>query len=881
MGDGRAGGFWDRVEPGHTTALIGAAGRIPGAPRLAWVVRARCDSPHRPLGPIFDARDLVAQLMGRPPLDMAAGRLRRGIRRHLLGDDPASDRDGELLADLDRLAEAGAGLAALVFESVDLADPSTLALLTRLARRPLRPALVLGFRGEPSRGPVRELLDAVLSVEGESRVIRAPSSGDLEERAELDPGRLAAPVRLVLRAASVIGDGFESALVARLLGLSQREVLMRLQEAADEGVSVDDLGDGRFRLEAGDAEALRQGLLPSLSAAWHRELAQILSGEEAPPNAASQQREPGVYAASQQTAARAAPQQTAADTAEDDDIPVAILSTPDLPLADSGAAADDGGVLLRQVQAAMHAAVEPETPREDPFATLARAAPAEQPSPPPARSARMTRTRADAEEEEGADPFARLAPAEASTAEAAPAPTPQEPTPPAAHAAPSDAAPSDADPFDALRPDAPPPAAAAPSPSPSPSPAGPWRAPRPAPDPVPVLDKAALRARLRGPPSVERQRQIAAVPGRAAQHLAAAGDPEAAIPRFVSAAREATAEGAYGTAEAYIERALALASLLPDTAARRALRARAHAELARVHWEGSGPRGFTLSLALAEADTALGLLLEHEEVALRAEVRGTIAAICYDLGDPASLERALSELTTATRELLAAGRAKVAARLLNDQAAVWVRLGDPVRAMHLLSESRRVFSGLQDASEEDRLELAETNHLLARLVLHVAARPGREAEALSAATEHAEQAAQVYRELGDRRELARVWETLGRLEQRRGALQRAWQHLSLAFEVQRALGDAVGLARSAGALAEVLTQAGRPADAIRFLGDSIQMNASKGSPIGLASNREGVEQLIGALTPEQRAQLEEPLAALTLALEEAAGRVRSAEAAHA
>ncbi len=842
--DRRGASFWDRVEPGHTTVLIGGAGRVPGAPRLTWVVRVRCDGPHRPLGPVLEARDRVAQLMGRPPIDLAAGRLRRGIRRHLLGDDGEGEREAELLGDLDRLGEAGSGLCALVFESVELADPATLSLLTRLVRRPLRPALVLGLRGEPSRGPVRELLDAVLGVEGEGRVIRAPSAGDEPERALVDLSSLSGPVRQTLRAASVIGDGFESGLVARLLGMPEREVLLRLQEASDAGVIVDDLGDGRFRLDPGEAELLRQSLLPSLSAAWHRELAQILSGEE-PVAAATPEPPPRP-----RPVAPSAP--PPAPAAEDDAPPPIVLTPP----SRADLLPDDGGVVL---QTSAPPVVEKDEPASDPFAALAPAAGEAPAPPPPAKSARIA-VRPAPEPEEEADPFARLAPPSAEVEEA----SPPAPPPPAEDE-------EAADPFSALGPTPEP--ASEPAPAPEPV-AGPWRSPRPVPEPEPIFrDPAALRARIRGPEQVGRARRPGVVPGRAAQHLAAAGDPEAAIPRFVRAAREAIADGASGTAEAYLERALALSTLLPETPARRALRARAHVELARVHWEGSGPRGFTLSLALAEAEQALGLVQEGEEPELRAEIRAMIAAICYDIGDAPSLERALSELTGASRELLAAGRARVAARLLNDQAAVWVRLGDPVRATHLLQESRRVFASLGDPSAEERLELAETEHLLARLPLHVAARPGMEEQALAVAVAHAEQAAQVYEEAGDRRELARVWETLGRLERRRGALQRAWRHLTMAVEVQRAVGDATGLARSAGALAEVLASAGRPEDALRALADSIQMNAIKGSPAGLASNREALAALAGALPAERRARLAGQIQALEAALHEAEGSV--------
>ena len=73
---------------------------------------------------------------------------------------------------------------------------------------------------------------------------------------------------------------------------------------------------------------------------------------------------------------------------------------------------------------------------------------------------------------------------------------------------------------------------------------------------------------------------------------------------------------------------------------------------------------------------AKAALHDDDPVALRAEVSTQIAGVCYELGDPASLDRALAELTEASRLLLGAGDATGAARLLNDQAAVYVRMGD-------------------------------------------------------------------------------------------------------------------------------------------------------------------------------------------------------------
>src|SRR5262249_33883730 len=95
-------------------------------------------------------------------------------------------------------------------------------------------------------------------------------------------------------------------------------------------------------------------------------------------------------------------------------------------------------------------------------------------------------------------------------------------------------------------------------------------------------------------------------------------------------------------------------------------------------------------------------------------------------------------------------------------------------------------------------------HLFARIPLHVEARPGREGDALSMGLDHAIAAERAYRRMGDEREVARVWETMGRLELRKGRLDRAAQRLTSAAAVQQQMGDLIGLARSTAALSEVL-----------------------------------------------------------------------------
>ncbi|WP_437552369.1 hypothetical protein WME97_13785 [Sorangium sp. So ce367] len=363
---------------------------------------------------------------------------------------------------------------------------------------------------------------------------------------------------------------------------------------------------------------------------------------------------------------------------------------------------------------------------------------------------------------------------------------------------------------------------------------------------------------------------------RAAAHLTEAGEHEEAAQRYCAAAVEAAAMGAYAQALSYGRKALSLLDGMPATPARRRLRIGALAGIARVQWHAAGPDpASTLAGALEVLDAARALLAQGDPPELHAEVATLIAGVCYDMGDARSLERALEELATASRLLLDAGDALGAARLLNDQAAVHVRMGDPVRATHLLIESRRTFEERARVDPSARVELAETDHLFARIPLHVPARPGRESDALSMGLDHALAAERAYKQLGDARELARVWETIGRLELRNGRLDRATQRLTAAIEAEEALGDLLGLARSTAALAEVLSAKGLHREALAVLAESMVMNLEKGSPLGLAYNRRALNALVPniSLQGEEAEELRK-LAAQLAAAEAALGRAK-------
>ncbi len=331
---------------------------------------------------------------------------------------------------------------------------------------------------------------------------------------------------------------------------------------------------------------------------------------------------------------------------------------------------------------------------------------------------------------------------------------------------------------------------------------------------------------------------------RAAGHLAAAGELDASAERYFAAAQTAAASGAYAQALALADKALATLDTLPESPRRRRLRAGVLLEVGRLRWATSTPEAeFTLAGAIELLDAARATLAPDDPPELKAGAAALIASVCYDVGDAPALARALDELATASRILLDAGEATGAARLLNDQAAVYVRMGDPVRATHLLSESRRIFEARAATDPVAMVEMAETDHLFARIPLHVPARPGREADALTMGLDHALAAERAYKKLDARRELARVWETMGRLELRRGRLERARERLVEAVQLEEAIGDLVGLARSTAALSELLAASGRYQEALGVLGDSVSLNFEKGSPIGLAFNRRALDAL--------------------------------------
>lgn len=380
-----------------------------------------------------------------------------------------------------------------------------------------------------------------------------------------------------------------------------------------------------------------------------------------------------------------------------------------------------------------------------------------------------------------------------------------------------------------------PPSAAAPSPPSPPAVTPRWPAPARSASPSPSAGAAE-------PEDAGRDE------ARSARHAEAAGMRESAAQRYALAATTAASAGRHALALDAAGRALALAEGMAPPA-RAELEARALLVIAQCRWQAQGA-GQSLDGAIEALELARDRAAARANLELQAQIAALIANVCYDIGTPAALERALAEITRASQLWLDARRPVEAARLINDEAAIWAKRGDTERANQLLTRSREIFEKLAQSHPEARLELLETEHLMARLTLRSAPLAGREREAWLLGIEHVRAAEEGYRALGEQRQLGRVCETLGQLKARLGWFDEAIASLEQAQQLQRETGDAIGLARSAGALSDVLAAARDYPRALRSLGESFAFNRQKGSTAGLEFNLESLRRLEERLPAE-------------------------------
>lgn len=801
-----SGRLWQRVRDRLATAV---RGRLPDPPPDLQLLRVSCEVAPAALRPLLEARRLTEAILGeaRPKSPDRAKSLRR---RTLFGEAPERATEAVLVELWNHLAGQPGSRWVVVFDAVEQADEATLAALTQIVRRQgwLQLPLVLVFHGEPKEAAAELLLavrtrDAAGVLRGEE-----PPSGE----GQAIPWRTLPPeVLRVLRAGALIGPGFETRIVADLLSIEPLVVLELLQQATDLGLPVEDRGEGRFSLPTSALTALSTSLMPSLAQAWHRKLGRLLgarAGEEvagARPPRPPVPKPRGKIPSAAHVAEIIDLSAEVVDLVDETGLAAQVASEMaagtggDNAGGEAGAPSDmsarTGESESTEVSGGTGGGVDAPTwtvPRKG-----ERSGPIDVSLGASAlKGLRSTGTNVSAEtgtkEQVEARP-AGWSPARRKTIFAAPAAEPRaEEGDPAGWGAPSRVVPTRLE--------------------------------------DPLVDEA-----------------------RAAEHMRLAGEFDAAAQHLCEAARKAAEMGAPQAAAQHAQNALSLLGTLPTSATRRLLRVQALIELGRLQWQSAGYEfGFTLTQAQATLDTARAELGADAPVVLAADLAQAIAGVCFDLGDPGSLGRAHAELVAAGSMLQAAGDAIGAACLLNDQAAVLVRMGDPGRALQLLRQSRKVFDPHVNSDPVALRELAETEHLFARLPLHAQLRAGREAEGFEMGLDHARAAERAYRDLGEVRELGRVWETMGRLELRAGRTEAAKQRFDAAAEVQTQLGDLTGLAQTTEGLSQVLALLGRDAEAVTLLRDSVVFNRDKGSPLGLQRNRRAFTELSERLA--QRAE---------------------------
>ncbi|MFT5435304.1 MAG: tetratricopeptide (TPR) repeat protein [Myxococcota bacterium] len=376
---------------------------------------------------------------------------------------------------------------------------------------------------------------------------------------------------------------------------------------------------------------------------------------------------------------------------------------------------------------------------------------------------------------------------------------------------------------------------------------------------------------------LETQPPVASHHSRASDHRSQAGEYLAAAAQCLDTALAAAAGGANIEGLAYVAQGLELLEKAAPSAECRQLEARLLAERARLTWAAASPDGdFTLQTALQSALAAESRLESGDPARLRAEVWTITATIQYDIGADDLLEAALDRLTRAANALRDAGEKRAAARLYNDQAAVWVRIGDPLRAAELLDASRKVFSRNARTDPMAALELADTEHLSARLPLHVPARPGYEDEAISRSIDRAMTAADMYEKLKNDRGAARAFETLGRLFLLGGDAEEAGRWLTRAIEGQQQTGDVIGMARTAEAMSRLLARSGDYSGALTLLLDSLTLNVEKGAYRGIEYLETTLADLREAMDAETAASSAEMLGAVDKQLKRAKARFATA-----
>ncbi len=246
---------WERLSTGRVVAVV--APHTPAFPdgfgHSPVVIEPDGNSRYTTL---LDALDALVRDQRLPPYHPLSLYVASGPRRSLWG---TADRGVEhaLVEALNDAANHGDPVA-LVIDGAERSDPATLRLVLRAANRPgwLKVPLLLVFHDIPDQGPVKNAADA-LGAEPIRQAKAGPVSVDV-------------PVehKVLLRAAAWLGSPFSAKALAALTDRTPLAVLLALQDAADQGVALQDKGSGQFVLPDALGDALGRNLLPSLTEAW-------------------------------------------------------------------------------------------------------------------------------------------------------------------------------------------------------------------------------------------------------------------------------------------------------------------------------------------------------------------------------------------------------------------------------------------------------------------------------------------------------------------------------------------------------------------------------------------------------------------------------------
>lgn len=272
MGEQSIVEVWDAVRAGRSVLV---RGEVPEPPAHWTAIEVSCDAPPNTAGPITEAFHRVLGAVG--DAQPAAMAWRSGPSARALGEGEPPSPEAALVEAGNRLARESSEPSVLVFRSVQRADTAALTGLAEILAHP-------GWLALPM---VLEVKDGE-SLPQLEQVVRAAGGAVIELRPPAEPPgptwdwhAVPGDVLQVLRAGAAVGPVFEAEVIARLLDQPPLRVLDRLQVAADAGAPLMDRGAGRLSLPAELAAALRASMLPSLLAAWHTRLAELLRSPEA------------------------------------------------------------------------------------------------------------------------------------------------------------------------------------------------------------------------------------------------------------------------------------------------------------------------------------------------------------------------------------------------------------------------------------------------------------------------------------------------------------------------------------------------------------------------------------------------------------------------